>query len=815
MTQAETETQQEVGLRTHQFDLVEENLRDLQDLLTQRAAKTTDADSQPTDEEVAAQSDDYIDLLSGFLDEDEEEDAPDLVATDEEEAEEETAQAGFVVDEEVFNLEEDEEIVVQATDEEEEAVAAEEISEVETAQAEFEIDEAVFNLDDDEDEDAPEEESAAGETTGFVIDEAVFDLSDEDDETPEIPEEILAELTLEQRNFLTEAIAKLTPEEIQEAVAEQVKLAKDVPWQTALLTGSKPLAKAAVGMLLRKKAKGAITLGLAQIMGSGLAVSGGAAVVAVARDAITLRKGSGALYERSVQHTWAALTTLTGEERTGSESAREHEKNKIDLERKRSIPLKLLRKVGAVFNAPRSYIIKKSFGITRDRSKISQEISNIAYDLTATDEQIEAAIIAAYKSKKLSKRTLLSLGNRLARLRSMGNYGDIDVHGETGDRRNKVDAAHNPEVMARFHAILNKLVQEGKIAVDGEPNHPDTLSEKAIKKWKDEFEDEQRLFKDKKRKLAAILGTGATTFATVGMTYAIPWLAEKADQLDIEEIKKNYLTPLYEGFKETIEGTKFDIDIDFSGYFDGVREDWNEGVDKVKDFFGVDQTQASEGGETSGEYSEANSHGSIDTQPEENLPITSNNDTPIENESVGYDPSKNPDLQPNTASTPELNSTGGVLPQSETLNVPLAEDQIDILNLGQDEVPWNAILHTVQDSHVQNPMGTTNVIKNLYKALNHNLPTGVIGPDSGFAILPDSDIPTDLPEGAVAYFFDDDQIENLSGHIDEAISTWKAGGELTSMQENLVQLNGGNLTFEELASDKELLQQMLKLANEG
>ncbi|GIK84350.1 MAG: hypothetical protein BroJett025_09720 [Patescibacteria group bacterium] len=592
---------------------------------------------------------------------------------------------------------------------------------------------------------------------------------------------------------------RITTEQVKEQTKKLLDSMKNVPWQTMALTMAKPLAKVALGMIIKQEAKGAAAVALSKVLGAGVMVTpGAAALVAAGADTVRLIKGgSEAMYKSAAQHTAAALTTGIGREHTGSESQREFEKNRI--EKKRSIPLKLLRKVGAAMNAFRSASTQVAMGVTRDRATISDLLGTIKID---SADQLRTKVLEAYTQKKVSKYDIFDLGSRLARLRAMGSYGDIDVYGAEGSSAHKVDKKYTPELMKQFHEVLNDLIQKGELS---------GITQEDKDRWEKEYRDISRKTKDKTRKLFAIAGSAAATFVTVGAVHAIPWLVQKIEDFDFDKWKAEHFAPIKQELDELF-GAQDSVEtqipeVSTEGELHGIER----GVIDRPEPEDTTEPELPELDDDSVEIIEEpveEAPEEVEIAPEE-TPETVEPETDADN--VETEAPAVPEETP-VPEEPEIAS-----PDETT---PGVEDAVELRDLGDDQVPWDAIMNSILRNprvEVENLNGTTNIIKNLYRALNANNEMGVIGLDSSFAVP--HTLGGDLPEGAVGWFFSEDQIENLAPQVDEAIQAFNKGEELTEIQQVLVNLNSSGTvvarTIQELNDDPELFQQILDIANEG
>ncbi len=564
-------------------------------------------------------------------------------------------------------------------------------------------------------------------------------------------------------------LVTITPTQVEEQSKKLLGFLKDVPKQTMLLSLAKPLAKVALGMLIKKEIKSVTATTLTHILGSGsLAVPGASALVAAGADAIRLHRGGvAAMYESAAQHTLSTMTTVRGKELKGSESQKEFEKNRI--EKKRSIPIKLIRKIGTAMNALRSATTQVAFRITAERSDISKKLNSIDANSVG---QISDKVKEAYTAGKLSKYDILELGHKLARLRSMGFYGDIDVYGAEGSGWNKVDKRHTPELMAQLHNSLNEMIQRGEL---------NNFNENDKKRWDQEYSDVDRKKKDRMRKGFAVAGSALATFFTAS---GVSLLVEKISEIDFGKLATD--------FKGLVRDT-----------FDSNEIKSTNAIIPEVDATGVevDETIIPDTDDADVDVETAVTPDADDTDS-----VVGATDTPDTDDA---------DVEVEATDAPDAADT-----EAEVEQAAVVEQVAELRDLGNDKVPWDAIMHSIQNNSridVDNLNGTTNVIKNLYRALNANTEMGVIGLDSTFAIP--YELGGELPEGAVGWFFSEDQIENLAPQIDEAINAFNRGEELTEIQELMINLNSSNevvaKTIDELSDNPELFQQFMDIANEG
>jgi len=337
--------------------------------------------------------------------------------------------------------------------------------------------------------------------------------------------EIISEedvVTTEKRNKINEVLSKITIDQIKEQI-NKLNFS-DIPWQTQVLTAGTTITKVALKMLVKKQVKSMSISVITEVLNTGAETAPGiAAAFAVGKDIELIRKGGMAkLYESSAQHTASALTTIKGREHKGSESKKEFDKNTPDG--KLSIPKKTFRIIGSLLNAFRSASSQVAMGVTKARSDVSEYLSDFEdLDTSLTGDDLKDAIKEKVKeefgARVIDSEYILELGRILARLRSMGNYGDIDVYGEEGSTAkifgkkigflsNTVDKRHTPEVMKQLHLAINELVMAQEIS-------PDVFDKvDLMTDWQNEYNDVSRTRKDKLRKFWAISGTAVSTFTT-------------------------------------------------------------------------------------------------------------------------------------------------------------------------------------------------------------------------------------------------------------------------------------------------------------
>ena len=155
--------------------------------------------------------------------------------------------------------------------------------------------------------------------------------------------------------------------------------------------------------------------------------------------------------------------------------------------------------------------------------------------------------------------------------------------------------------------------------------------------------------------------------------------------------------------------------------------------------------------------------------------------------------------------------------EDEFVNTPA--ELHDSTDTDKDELSLSAIMSSIKNNprvKVDNLNDITRILNNLYKAINIGNDISVIQLDSAFAIPHDLD--AELPEGAIGWFFSEDQIENLSLEIDNAINLANNGEKLTDIQQVLVNLNStGEVvvkTINELNENRSILKELIDKANE-
>lgn len=605
------------------------------------------------------------------------------------------------------------------------------------------------------------------------------------------------------------ALATTTPEEVAEEVNRLNASLSVVPKQTMVLTTAHAVARVAVIMVVRRKAKELTAEAIATALGtSTIASPAAAALISAGMDAYRIKTGGMAkMYESAAQHTKSAVFSWKNETITGSESQRENEKNRS--EGKWSFPRKLLRKVGSAMNAFRSATTQVAMGITVARSKVSEELSNFNVDAQLTDEQLKEKVLAAFTNKKIDANDVLNLGKTLARLRVMGNYGDIDVYGAEGSGWNKVNKAHTPEMMAQLHRVLNELVQSGQIKPSISWNQ-----EGFKKDWDEEYNDVDRKGKDKLRKTFAVTGSAVATFVTAGL---VTKLVDKIAHFDAEKFKAEHTQEVDQQVQNEDLDNVASSDAEHSGIHHSVETDK---FPKVPDDHDSTDVMAP----VTGAESVDTSTTETDTEvPHVDTDVPSSTEVPhveTPHTNVPSTTEVTPTEVPPVEHSPETVTHVGVPSSTTTAETPtvLSESAAELRDLGNDKLPWDAIMSSIRHNNaleVTNINGTTNVIKNLYRALNANVDMGTIRADSSFAIP--HELGGTLPDGAVGWFFSEDQIENLAPQIDEAINAFNAGKELTDIQEVLIHLNSTegvvSSTIDELNRNPQLFQEIMDIAN--
>lgn len=179
-----------------------------------------------------------------------------------------------------------------------------------------------------------------------------------------------------------------------------------------------------------------------------------------------INQGPGALYRDRAQNVGQAVFGASG---SASEREQERYAGKGKLRR-------VLSWFGAMANLGQNAAIQTIMGVTRNRSKISKELSNFQLSgqtenaegqdqgYAFNQEGVNAWVVDQIKQGNWNK--VLNLGKGLAYLGSMANYGADDVYGERGSSIHRVNEAHTPDKMAELHGYLDNAVKNvGELGV--------------------------------------------------------------------------------------------------------------------------------------------------------------------------------------------------------------------------------------------------------------------------------------------------------------------------------------------------------------
>lgn len=555
------------------------------------------------------------------------------------------------------------------------------------------------------------------------------------------------------------------PQTEQERKAQSLK---DVPAQVMILNGIKPLIQTGISFYARGEVRGlsAAALKLAGL-GEFAAPAAGAAIGTAIDAARVVKGGRAALYDSAAQSLEGLRTGWFGDRgRTGSESEAEYQKNLNKgryLRGASGVPLFLLRKVGIGFNALRNAGVQVALRVTKDRSQISQNMDEISQDLE--QDTVEAQVVQEKVQQWLERddvswNMVKNLGLALARLRAFGGdlYGDRDVYGEEGSGMHPVNPNHDAEKFKKLHEALNEAMQ-----------NTSKFTDEQKQQWNEWYDESSSKGKGRERVALALAGSALGTFATLGVAAAAGRLL--GERQTTQEIR----------------GEKPE--------FSSEGDDLQEGQAGI-------ETDSAQSPET----------GSDTTVPETVQPeirqIVEEGETLKE------------ELLPEDIADATKAGEAETVPVFITKLKSFVKDLFErpeIGPIGEDQIPWNAIYAEVTENpgiQTNDPEGVTDVIKDIYKAVNTDLITEAIQPDSGFAILRGAEIPTSLPEGAVAYFFSDRAIANLAEATDQAFQAADAGDKLTVVQQAMVDLRNGVLDYQDLQANQKLLRALLQISNE-
>ena len=555
----------------------------------------------------------------------------------------------------------------------------------------------------------------------------------------------------------------LTPEE-QEKKRNSLN---DVPAQVWILNGLKPVLQAGINFFARSKARG-IGTAAASLAGLGEFASPVAgAAVGLAADTILVALGGGAaLYDSAAQQTAAGLTTgWAGDRgRTGSESEAEYQKNINKgkyLRGLSGLPLFLLRKVGMGFNALRSAAVQVALRVTQDRSIVSQNMDKISSDLEKKDVEntvVEQKLTDWVNGENVAWKDVRKLGLALSRLRAFGGdtYGDKDVYGEEGSGMHPVNKNHDSEQFKVLHEALNRVVMASE-----------KFDEKQKQEWAAWYDDDSRKGKGHERVALALAGSAAGTFATLGFVTAFR-------ELFGDKISASEAAAQKEGIKNQIKqqgeqsaGTSTDQTTETPIIVEQTTIQGGEQIPEVLNPDGV-------------------------PIPEDLIP-----DGTVPEGDGGFN---------------LIDAIKGFIERGEIT-------QEEIVGLGNDQVPWNAILSKVLENpeiNSDSPLGITDVIKDIWKAAHVGLDVGTIGPNSNFALFIGNEIPTSLHEGTVAWFFSEDAINNLGLAAEQAFQAQASGEELTTIQQIMVDLRDNRMNYQDLATpeNRQYLQQLFNISSQ-
>lgn len=311
------------------------------------------------------------------------------------------------------------------------------------------------------------------------------------------------------------------PGKTQVEKLRNIEKLQKVPWQTLALMGARVVAK---GKIVSLMGLIGVSAPLAAPVAAGL-VAGGLDFYTAARH------GAQAHYLKAVNQ-----RPQTPE--AGSPEAEMSRKKKWLVK----APLAFLGKLGRLMNTPRSLLVEATYGVTRDRSKVSQFMDELEPDnaeqLRSEGPDVyenqyllnlEQLLFASGDEGKKNREQILRIGKRLNRLAAISSYGEIDRNDKSGRLGfNKVNAEHNSAAMQKLHQELQEFVD------DFNPEQLNEEEKKFVEQWNKhcKFEDAAALKRGESRKWVAAATGAVGTAMTLGIFEIGAWGVANLRDLD-------------------------------------------------------------------------------------------------------------------------------------------------------------------------------------------------------------------------------------------------------------------------------------------